>query len=221
MESEGEIVFPPSLTHTYYEKSVKKSSRKYQQNLGRPLLVFAEIRRFFPLSAVLFPLSCMYTAKDVPSLFQLLRISRPSEKDKPPPTHTPLRRWPVDRSGVQGIPCGIPPPFSFCGGKKTAPAGVCRKQPPRSGGSWPEAKRRRSRQKKKYQLPGSQALRALPPGGMRLATVPGRDRARPLPSYRKSPKNQGPVYRTRPFAHPSRGRNPKGGGPQAPSLWSF
>ena len=33
-----------------------------------------------------------------------------------------------------------PPPFSFWGAKKTTPAGVCRRQPTRSGGSWPEAK---------------------------------------------------------------------------------
>ena len=33
-----------------------------------------------------------------------------------------------------------PPPFPFWGAKKTTPAGMCRRQPTRSGGSWPEAK---------------------------------------------------------------------------------
>ena len=86
-------------------------------------------------------------------------------------------RRPVDtrltNRRVPGIPCGDSTPIFFLvSPKKTTPAGVCRRQPPRSCGSWPEAKRRWSRQKKKRLIAGQvRMLRILPPGGTRLVTV--------------------------------------------------
>ena len=78
---------------------------------------------------------------------------------------------PVDQPGAPGMPGGNPPPFSLrpraAASRRLPPAHACG----RSLFAAPKRKRRWSRQKKKRQSPGSQALRALPPGGTRVVTV--------------------------------------------------